>query len=134
MRLSEFLKANSVKEKLLKIAAAGRCEHCSQSSPPAVLVIYLIDAGIEIGPETPDLEKHLLVLCPACHYAFQSAPGDVRLQRELVRYRPHAVRLEMRRILGSRSRTYHPPEERDPEAVFQEMLDSGALDLCLNGG
>ncbi len=134
MLLSEFIRANPVKAKLLKIAAGGRCEHCSGPFLPAALVIHIIDTETEIGPETPDLQKHLLVLCPDCRHRFLSAPVDVRLQKELVRYRPHAVKKEMRRILGSRTRTYYPPKERDPGEIYREMFETGSLDLCLNGG
>jgi len=54
--------------------------------------------------------------------------------KELIRDRRDDVKFAMHRTLGSQTRTYKPPGEFDPEVVFREMIESGSLDLCLNGG
>jgi phage head maturation protease len=56
------------------------------------------------------------------------------LQRDLSRLRNRQVRGRMRAILSYQPRTYNPSGDFDPEVIFREMISSGALDQCLNGG
>jgi hypothetical protein len=132
--LSEYLTEHPVKVRRLRIATGGRCENCGNTFPPVVLEVHLIGSPPDIEDAGRDLQKHLLVLCPACRRSFCSRPVEESLQRELVRYRSAGVGNLMREILEHRPRKYVPPGDFDPAAVFQEMFDSGALDLCLNGG
>ena len=131
--LSEYLDEHPVKARRLRIASGGRCENCSTTFLPIVLGIHLIGNPPDRGP-SPDLQKHLLVLCPACRRSFCSGRVEESLQRELVRHRPREVRNLMREILGYRPRKYVPPGDFSPEEVFPEMITSGALDFCLNEG
>jgi len=134
MLLSEYLKEHPVKARRISVATGGRCENCSNEFPPIILEIHIIGNPPDFGAAGSDLQKHLLVLCPACRRSFCSGRVDESLQRELVRHRAGKIRAVMREILGYRPRKYTPPGDFDPEAVFQEMLSSGALDQCLNGG
>jgi hypothetical protein len=134
MLLSEYLKKHPAMTRCLRIATGGRCENCSISYPPAVLEIHFIGSPPETGDDSRDLQKHLLVLCPACRRSFHSGKVELSLQRELVRHRPRAVRNRIREILGYRPPAYVPAGDFDPEAVFRELFDSGSPDLCLNGG
>ena len=134
MDLQEFLHVHPVKSRLLKLAAGGACEHCGETYPLSLLEMHVIDPRTGAEGDRPDMQKELLILCPECHRFFHARPVQESVQRELVRYRPQKVKSAMRRILGTRPRTYVPPETDDPEAIFAEMFESGALDLCLNGG
>jgi hypothetical protein len=134
MLLSEYLKEHPVKARRLTIATGGRCENCSNEFTPVILEIQIIGTSPDFEDEGRDLQKHILILCPSCHRSFRSGRVEESLQRELVRHRAREVRKLMREILGYRPKKYNPPGDFDPEAVFQEMLSSGALDQCLNGG
>jgi len=134
MLLLELFREHPVKARRLKLAAGGRCEHCSNAFPLPVLMIHIIDPSAEVTSDSSDPETDVLVLCPECHRFFMSAPVERNLQRELVSYRSAEVRNTMRHILKSPTRTYVPPVKDDPEAIFREMFESGALDQCLNGG
>jgi hypothetical protein len=134
MLLPDYLKENPVKALRLAIAAGGRCENCSIAVPPAVLVIHVIGNPPECKDSSRDLQKELLVLCSSCHRSFCSGRVGESLQRELVRHRPRPARNLMREILGYRPPSYIPPGNFDPEAVFRELFNCGAPDLCLNGG
>ena len=131
--LCNHLSKNPATVQRLIRASNGRCENCSNSVPPSVLGIHIIGSPPEVGPSR-DLQKHLLVLCPACRRSFGSGRVGESLQRELVRHRTRVARSLMREILGYHPRPYVPPGDFSPEAVFHEMIASGALDLCLNGG
>jgi hypothetical protein len=134
MLLSVYVEEQPEKARGIRSATGSRCEHCSTMVPPAVLEIHVIGSPPDTGDAGIDLQKQLLVLCPSCRHLFHSGNVTVELQRELVRYRSRAVRNRMRDILGYRPPAYVPPGDFNPETVFREMLDSGALDLCLNGG
>lgn len=134
MLLSAYLEESPEKALRIKSATGSRCEHCSTMVPPTVLEIHVIGSSPDTGDAGIDLQKQLLVLCPSCRRFFCSGTVEVALQRELVRYRPREVRNRMREVFEYRPPAYVPPGDFDPEAVFQEMFDSGALDLCLNGG
>lgn len=134
MLLTEYLKKHPMKAWQLKVAAAGRCENCSNEFPQVILKIYAIENPLCTDSAGSDLQKHLLLLCPACRRSFLSGQVEVSLQRELVRLRSRKARKMMREILGYRSRQYVPPGDFDPEVVFLEMVNSGATDHCLNGG
>ncbi len=134
MLLSGYLEEHPEKARDIRSAIGGRCEHCSMVVSPAVLEIHVIGSSPDTGDAGIDLQKHLLVLCPSCRKMFRSGKVAVALQRELVRYRPRAARNRMREVLGYRPPAYIPPGDFPPETVFREMLDSGAPDLCLNGG
>ncbi|MFA5296418.1 MAG: hypothetical protein WC382_13005 [Methanoregulaceae archaeon] len=131
--LSDHLTNNPATVQRLIGAIGGRCENCSNSVPPGVPVIHIIGSPPDIGA-AHDLQKHLLVLCPSCRESFGSGRVEESLQRELVRHRSRDARSRMQEILGYRPRPYVPPGDFSPEAVFHEMIASGALDLCLNGG
>lgn len=134
MLLSEYLKEHPVKARRILIATGGRCENCSNEFPQVILAIHIIGNPPDIGAAGSDLQKSLLVLCPACRRSFCSGRVEESLQRELVRHRAGEVRILMREILGYRPKKYNPPGDFDPEVIFQEMFSSGALDQCLNGG
>ncbi len=134
MLLSEYLKEHPVKARRIRITTGGRCENCSNAFPPTVLEIHVIGSLPAVGDISWDLQKHLLVLCPACHRSFRSGQVEESLQRELVRHRSREVRKQIRDILGYHPAKYVPPGDFDPEAVFRELFESGAPDLCLNGG
>lgn len=134
MLLSEYLKEHPVKARRILIATGGRCENCSNEFPLVILAIHIIGNPPDIGAAGSDLQKSLLVLCPACRRSFCSRRMEESLQRELVRHRAGEVRILMREILGYRPKKYNPPGDFDPEVIFQEMFSSGALDQCLNGG
>ncbi|HOT04144.1 MAG TPA: hypothetical protein PK069_08195 [Methanolinea sp.] len=134
MDLREFQNLNAVKSRLLKIAAGGVCEHCGEAYPFALLEIHAIYPRSRADTACPDLQKEVLILCPECHRFFHARPVQVSIQRQLVRYRPKKVKTAMRQVLGYQPRSYVPPETNPPDAIFREMFESGALDLCLNGG
>ncbi len=134
MLLSAYLEEYPEKARDIRDATGSRCEHCSTMVPSAVLEIHVIGSPPDTGEAGIDLQKHFLVLCPSCCHLFRSGNVTVELRRELVRYRSRAVRNRMRKILGYRPPAYVPPGYFDPETVFREMLESGAPDLCLNGG
>lgn len=134
MDLQEFLNVNPFKSRLLKLAAGGACEHCGEMYPVALLEIHVIYPRTMTDTGRTDLQKEVLVLCPECHRFFHRRPVQESMQRELIRYRPRQVKAAMRQVLGTRPRTYIPPLTDDPETIFAEMFESGALDLCLNGG
>ena len=134
MLLKEYLKKHPIKAWRLKVAAAGRCENCSNEFPQVILEIHVIGSPPATECACSDLQKHLLLLCPACKRSFLSGQVEESLQRELVRFRSRKVRKLMREILGYRPRRYVPPGDFDPEVMFMEMVNSGATDYCLNGG
>jgi hypothetical protein len=132
--LSKFLAKHPVKARRLKRATGCRCENCSNAFPMAALELYFIGQQPDIDNKNVDLQEHLLILCPGCGRSFRSGNVDVSLQKELVCHRMPKIRDQIREILEYRPRDYTPPGDFDLEAVFQEMIDSGAIDLCLNGG
>jgi hypothetical protein len=134
MLLFEYLKMHPVKARRMKRATGCRCENCSNAFPLHALEIHPVGSLPDINAPGRDLQKHLLVLCPTCGRSFRAGQVKESLQRELVRHRSHEIRNKMREILEYHPREYIPPGDFDPGEVFQEMLDSGALDLCLNGG
>lgn len=134
MDFHAYLNENPVKSRLLKLAAGGMCEHCGEATPLALLDVHVIDPHTTADTERPGLHKEIIILCPACHEFFHARPADISMQRELVRYRPKEVKAAMMGILGSRPRHYVVPETGYPETIFREMFESGAPDLCLNGG
>jgi hypothetical protein len=134
MLLTEYLKKHPVKAWRLKVAAGGWCENCSNEFPQFILEIHVIGSPPDTESVCSDLQKHLLLLCPACQRSFLSVQVEESLQRELVRLRSRKVRKMMREILGYRPRQYVPPGDFDPEVIFLEMVSSGATDYCLNGG
>lgn len=134
MLISGYLKSHPAEAGLLSTVTGGKCENCSNPFPPAVLEIHPIGTPPANEPAGRDLQKYLLVLCPECRDSFRSGQVDESLQRDLVRHRSRKVRSRMREILGYCPREYSPPDNLDPEVVFREIFDSGALDLCLNGG
>jgi hypothetical protein len=132
--LSDYLKEHPTEARQIRKATEGRCENCSLVFSPEVLDILVIGNPPETRGSGQDLQKHLLVLCPVCRRSLCSGAVTVSLLRELVRYRPRSIRTQIREILGFRPSMYIPPGTFDPAKIFQEMLDSGSLDLCLNGG
>ena len=132
-KLAFYLRDNPVKVRRLRVATGGRCENCSNGFPLSVLEIHIIGSPSQTIAHR-DLQKHLLVLCPACRRPFSSGEVAEPLQRELVRHRPRDVRKMMREILGYRPRKYVPPGDFRPDEIFDEMITTGALDQCLNGG
>lgn len=133
-RVSRLLKEHPVKSRVLKRAAGLRCEHCSHEFPITGLTIHFIHFEADEGSDNSDPEDNLLVLCLDCTRSFLLNPGNSAMLEELVRYRKDNVKSAMHRTLCSPTRTYNPPGEFDPEVVFREMIESGSLDLCLNGG
>ena len=111
-----------------------RCEHCSNESLITGLTIHFIDFEADAGSDNSDPEDNLLVLCLDCSRSFLSNPENSAVLKELIRYRRDNVKFAMHRTLCSPTRTYNPPGGFDPEVVFREMIESGSLDLCLNGG
>jgi hypothetical protein len=134
MQLSGYLKEHPLKSWKLRRATGGRCENCSNEYSPVILEIHIIGNPPDTGVAGRDLQKQLLVLCPACRHSFRSGRVEESLQRELVRHRAGKIRAVMREILGYRPGNYMPPGDFDPEVIFQEMVNSGATDHCLNGG
>jgi len=118
----------------LKIATGCRCENCSLEYPLALLDVHTIDSALSFETPHIDLQKSLLVLCQPCSRSFRSGFIEVSLQRDLSRLRNRQVRGRMRAILSYQPRTYNPSGDFDPEVIFREMISSGALDQCLNGG
>lgn len=110
MLLIEFLNRNPVKSRLLKLAAGRICEHCGNDFPLVLLVVHVINQTTVADPESIDLQREVLVLCPGCHRLFHSKPIAEVIQRELARYRPRTVKNAMRTVLGVPPRTYVPPQ------------------------
>lgn len=134
MLLSRLIREQPIKEKVLKRAAGFRCEHCSHRFPSQRLVIHYINPDVECGGDNPDPENEILIVCMECSRSFLSSGVEKEMLSELVRCRDNAVKSAMHRTLCSPIRTYTPPGECDPEVMYREMIGSGALDLCLNGG
>ncbi len=84
MLLSEYLTEHPAKARRILIATGGRCENCSYEFPPVILEIHIIGNPPDIGAAGSDLQKSLLVLCPACRSSFRSGRVEESLQRELV--------------------------------------------------
>lgn len=76
----------------------------------------------------------MLVVCRECSLSFLTNNVAKSILRELVSFRDNTVKRAMHRTLCSPTRTYTPPGEFDPEIIFREMIESGSLDFCLNGG
>ena len=134
MDLQGYLELYPEKARELKIATGCRCENCSLEYPLALLDVHTIGSALSVETPHTDLQKYLLVLCPSCSRSFRSGLVDVTVQRDLVRLRNRQVRRRMRVILSYQPRTYTPSGDFDPEVIFNEMISSGALDQCLNGG
>lgn len=69
-----------------------------------------------------------------CSRSFFSIDVEKEMLWELVCCRDNVVKSAMHRALCAPIRTFTPPGECDPEVMYREMIGSGALDLCLNGG
>lgn len=134
MLLSTLIREHPIKAQVLKRAAGFRCEHCSHVFPSRLIVFLFIDPDIECDGDDSDPENDMLVVCRECSISFHSNNVAKSVLRELVRYRDKTVKSAMHRTLCSPTRTYTPPGEFDPEVIFREMIESGSLDLCLNGG
>lgn len=134
MLLSRFIREHTVKEQVLKRAAGFRCEHCSHVFPSHHLVIHFINPDVKCGGEDSDPENDILIVCRECSFSFFSNEVEKGVLWELVRCRNTTVKSAMHRILCSPTRSYTPPGEFDPEVIFREMIESGSLDFCLNGG
>ena len=117
----------SVKAKRVKLAAGSRCEICTGEFPLSILEIHLIPGKGEREASTgPDLQREILILCPACHreiHAFHIPRAD---QKILVRSRPSGVRREIRRVLGYQPKPYTPPDV-DLAAVYDEAHQLSSL-------
>jgi hypothetical protein len=116
-----------VKAKRVKLAAGARCEICDGEYRLSILEIHLIpqEGGRRVRTGL-DLQREILILCPACHreiHAFQIPRAD---QKILVRVRPSGVRREIRRVLGYKPEPYSPPEV-DLAVVYEEAHQLSSL-------
>lgn len=134
MLISSLIREHPIKAQVLKRAAGFRCEHCSHLFPSQLLVIHFINPDVECDGDDSDPENDMLVVCRECSISFLSNNVEKSVLRELVSYRDNTVKSAMHRTLCSPIRTYTPPGEFDLEEIFREMIESGSLDLCLNGG
>jgi hypothetical protein len=116
-----------VKAKRVKLAAGSRCEICDGEFRLSILEIHLVPReGGRSASAGPDLQREILILCPACHreiHAFRIPRAD---QKILVRSRPSGVRREMRRVLGYKPKPYSPPEV-DLAVVYEEAHQLSSL-------
>ncbi len=106
----------------IKLATGSRCELCNGRFLSSQLGIHTIDPGW--APGTPgDPQRALLILCRECHRAVHDCSLSVVDQRELLRYRPMAVKQTIRRILRYHPKTYTPPEHDLAEIYAQALYD-----------
>jgi hypothetical protein len=116
-----------VKAKRVKLAAGARCEICDGEFPLSILEIHLIlQEGGRRTRGGPDLQREILILCPACHREIHTYRIPRADQKILVRSRQPGVRREMRRILGYKPKPYSPPEV-DLAAVYEEAHQLSSL-------
>lgn len=132
--LSTLIREHPIKAQVLKRAAGFRCEHCSHVFPSQHLAIHFLYPDVECGSDNPDPENDILVVCMECSRSFFSIDVEKEMLWELVRCRDNAVKSAIHQTLCAPILTYTPPGECDPEVMYREMIGSGALDLCLNGG
>ncbi len=66
-----------------------------------------------------DPQRNFLVLCRVCHRGLHACVLPLSDQRELLRYRPLAVKETMRKVLRYRRKPYTPPEY-DLAEVFSQ--------------
>jgi hypothetical protein len=126
MDLHPPLKMGQIKERRVKQVVGLRCELCGGAYPSDLLEIHLLPGdGRQVRPG-PDLQREILILCPACHreiHTYQIPRAD---QKILIRSRPAGVRKEIRAILGRNPKPYIPPDV-DLAAVYEDVRQFSSL-------
>ncbi|MDH7593202.1 MAG: hypothetical protein QHG99_02460 [Methanomicrobiales archaeon] len=112
------LRPGELKERRIKLELGLRCEICGDEFPHTILETHFIEGAPSPDcASAEDLEAHILVLCPFCHWDIHSLRVREVEQRSILLFRPKEVRKRIRRILGERVRSISIPEKDLEETV-----------------
>ena len=120
---------SSRKAAMIRQVTEGRCECCGREIPPIYMEIHFIDTlGKGYSANHAD---SIIILCRACHRGVHASNFTTMLQ-SLIQMRSQRNRQRINNIL-SRDKPYTAPKCGDPAELFSLAVDSGGMDLFLNG-